>query len=285
MILQKKTKIFIGFIISFIIFILLFLLFLQKFKYNLLWNLIKSDISNTNIIENYLAVGSDRDAGNHFYNTVGMWEATGEQKTNKNYILAKSRPFNLDNRDIKGIFNYNNEPKLSNPRDDFECNNRAIRPLLYSSFKIRPAYSKTIRYLAFENSDILVKKYDYPLFNASIDWSFVPYSQYGNTCVVSIVNNRHDINNLAHHYITAPNSQSVETNLYQAGYGNQYWIIHFDEEKSKENPSKVYFYIESYYFKEKYLTYTEVSAGFEKEQIHLSRDMGPAALWIIDFGC
>jgi hypothetical protein len=232
------------------------------------------------ITENYLALGGDRDNFKKYYNTHGFWEATGEQSINTDYVLKKSKPFTLGNRDIKAIFNFDNRVKQKD-QYDFECNENAMNSLLYSTFKIKSYFRKN-NYLVFAKNDILVKKYDYPPFNLSTEWSFIPVNQNANDCKVVIVNYKNGINDLAQHYITAPNSSNMETMTF-TGTPEQYWNIIFDKEKiKKENSTRIYFYIKSFYHNT-YVTYLEQSIGVNS--VYLQPNKTENALWYVDFSC
>jgi hypothetical protein len=233
-----------------------------------------------NIIENYLALGGNRDDFTKYYNTHGFWEATGEQSINTDYVFKKSKPFTLGNQDIKAIFNFNNRVKKKN-QYDLECDEKAMGSLLYSTFKIKSYFRKN-NYLVFAKNDILVKKYDYPPFNLSTEWSFVPVSQNITDCTVLIVNYKNGINDLAQHYITAPNSSNIET-MTMTGTPEQYWKIIFDKERiQKENSTKIYFYIKSFYHNT-YITYLEQSIGINS--VYLQPNKTENALWYVDFSC
>jgi hypothetical protein len=231
------------------------------------------------IIETYLAVGGSRDKFTKHYNTHGFWEATGEQSKNKDYVLKKSKPFSLESQDIKSIFNFNSKNKKVNGT---VCNNKAMVSLLYSVFKIKSYFRKN-NYLAFSKNDILVKKYDYPPFNLSTEWSFVPINQNANDCIVSIVNYKNGINDLAQNYITAPNSSQIETMTF-TGTPEQYWEIIFDEDKiKKENNTKIYFYIKSDRHADAYISCVETTIGVNSVQLQKTKTEN--ALWYVDFSC
>jgi ribosome-associated toxin RatA of RatAB toxin-antitoxin module len=254
----------ISFLIIFVIIAMNYIIISNKYK----------------ITENYLALGGNRDEFTKYYNTPGFWEATGEQSKNKDYVLKKSKPFSLENQDIKAIFNFDNRVKQKDPFD-FECDENAMSSLLYSTFKIK-SFFRTNNYLVFANNDILVKKYEYPPFNLSTEWSFVPVNQNANDCIVFIVNYKNGINDLAQHYITAPNSSNIETMTF-TGTPEQYWKIIFDKERiQKENNTKIYFYIKSYYHNT-YMTYVEQSIGVNS--VYLQPNKTENALWYVYFSC